>query len=59
MSNESVTTAAGDTLAEEPEDTSSPGFFRRYRLPLFLGFVAVCLYATSILYILFGRGQVS
>lgn len=34
------------------------GFIRRYRLPLFLAVVAICLYAGSILYILFGRGQV-
>ncbi len=37
---------------------SKPGFIRRYRLPLFLAFVAVCLYATSILYILYGRGEI-
>jgi hypothetical protein len=58
MSNESATTAS-DTPAAKPEDKSSQGFMRRYRLPLFLGFVAICLYATSILYILFGRGQVA
>ena len=36
-----------------------PGFIRRYRLPLFLAVVALCLYAGSILYILYGRGQVT
>ena len=36
----------------------APGFFRRYRLPLFLAVLALCLYAGSILYILFVRGQV-
>jgi|GEM_PF-1117284 len=40
-------------------DVSKPGYFRRYRLPLLLAVVAVCLYATSILYILYGRGQVA
>ncbi len=35
-----------------------PGFIRRYRLPLSLAVIAVCLYATSILYILFGRGEI-
>lgn len=37
----------------------APGFIRRYRLPLILAVIAVCLYAGSILYILFGRGQVA
>ncbi|MFK7892737.1 MAG: hypothetical protein AB8B63_18130 [Granulosicoccus sp.] len=35
---------------------AQPGFMRRYRLPLFLGVVALCLYISSILYILFVRG---
>jgi len=35
------------------------GYIRRYRLPLTLAVVAVCLYAGSILYILLGRGQIS
>lgn len=41
------------------EERSSQGFFKRYRLPLFLAVVAVSLYAGSILYILYGRGQVA
>lgn len=41
------------------EANRSQGFIRRYRLPLFLAVVAICLYAGSILYILFGRGQVA
>lgn len=41
------------------ESEKSPGFFRRYRLPLFLAFLALCLYAGSILYILFVRGPVA
>ena len=36
-----------------------PGFLRRHRLPLLLAFVALCLYAGSILYILYGRGQIA
>ena len=40
------------------EQASEPGFIRRYRLPLSLAVIAVCLYAGSILYILFGRGVV-
>ena len=53
--------------SEQPGDTSSGeaekqgderSFIQRYRLPLFLAVVAVCLYAGSILYILYGRGQV-
>ncbi|MFK7855794.1 MAG: hypothetical protein AB8B79_16840 [Granulosicoccus sp.] len=58
MSNESITSAASETPVAKPEAEQAPGFFRRYRLPLVLGFVAICLYATSILYILYGRGQV-
>jgi len=41
------------------EQKSAPGFLRRYRLPLFLAVVALCLYAGSILYILYFRGQVA
>ncbi len=46
---------AGKTL----EESQTPGFFKRYRLPLLLAVVAFCLYAGSIVYILFGRGQVA
>ncbi|NND91093.1 MAG: hypothetical protein HKN42_09540 [Granulosicoccus sp.] len=46
-----------DSMSRETEE--SPGFIRRYRLPILLALVAICLYAGSILYILFGRGQVS
>ncbi|MGQ7846815.1 hypothetical protein ACUNV4_20190 [Granulosicoccus sp. 3-233] len=41
------------------EQDAAPGFFRRYRLPLFLAAVALCLYAGSIIYILYFRGQVA
>lgn len=41
------------------EAVNQPGFFRRYRLPLFLGLVAVCLYLGSLLYIIYVRGQVA
>jgi len=45
---------------EEPlESKPAPGFFKRYRLPLVLAVVAVCLYVGSILYILYGRGQIA
>ena len=37
----------------------SRGFLRRYRLPLALAAIALCLYAGSIVYILYGRGQIS
>ncbi len=39
-------------------ENTSPSFFKRYRLPIFLGILAVCLYAFSILYIMFGKGQI-
>ena len=50
---------AGSCPAGSRPAGSRPGFVRRYRLPLALGFVALCLYAVSILYILFGRGQIA
>ncbi|MDC0435272.1 hypothetical protein OAM69_06505 [bacterium] len=56
------TTVLDSTLAASGQQASSlktkTGFFRRYRLPLSLAVIAICLYAGSILYILFGRGQV-
>jgi len=42
-----------------PQKQASVGYFKRYRLPLFLAVVAICLYAGSILYIMYGRGQVA
>ena len=58
------TTALDQSLASATEQASGetvsqPGFIRRYRLPLFLALVAVCLYAGSIVYIVFFRGQVA
>jgi len=61
------TSTATPVMNNEPGDTSTDkvenpvderSFLVRYRLPLFLAVVAVCLYAGSILYILYGRGQV-
>jgi len=40
------------------ENTSPQGFFRKYRLPILLGILAVGLYAFSILYIMYGKGQI-
>jgi len=51
-------TLAGNSWQGGPSDEQQ-GFIRRYRLPLFLAVVAVCLYAGSIIYILFGRGQIA
>jgi len=45
-----------DNAAESAADTRS--FLQRYRLPLFLAVVALCLYVGSILYILYVRGPV-
>ncbi|MFK7862235.1 MAG: hypothetical protein AB8B64_25740 [Granulosicoccus sp.] len=69
MSNKhasSGTTTIDSSLASdvrrEPvsiDGSAQPGFIRRYRLPLTLAVIAVCLYAGSILYILLGRGQIS
>ncbi len=50
---------SGDTSSDEAVSKGDErSFLQRYRLPLFLAVVAVCLYAGSILYILYGRGQV-
>ena len=48
---------ASDSKSREQE--RAPGFFRRYRLPLFLAVVALCLYAGSIVYIVYFRGQIA
>lgn len=40
-------------------ENTPPSFFKRYRLPILLGILAVCLYAFSILYIMFGKGQIA
>ena len=51
-----VASSGGD---REAERVARKGFLRRYRLPLLLGVIALCLYAGSILYILYGRGQIA
>ena len=40
-------------------DNTPQSFFKRYRLPIMLGILAVCLYAFSILYIMYGKGQIA
>ena len=40
-------------------EPARPSFLRRHRLPLALALLALCLYAGSIVYILFGRGQIA
>ena len=45
-------------VRRSPPGTAS-GFFRRHRIPLVLAVIALCLYAGSILYILYGRGQIA
>ena len=40
-------------------DNTSPSFFQKYRLPIMLGILAVCLYGFSILYIMYGKGQIA
>jgi|GEM_PF-3499147 len=47
----------GERMSEE-RSPARPGFLRRYRLPLFLAVVAVCLYAGSIFFIVVVRGQI-
>jgi len=38
---------------------NQPSFYQKYRLPIMLGILAVSLYAFSILYIVFGKGQLA
>ncbi|MFK8082068.1 MAG: hypothetical protein AB8B97_17410 [Granulosicoccus sp.] len=67
MSDEhaSIGTATIDSAApgihreQQAEPLAKSGYLRRYRLPLTLAVIAVCLYVGSILYILLGRGQIS
>lgn len=40
-------------------DNTPPSFFKKHRLPIFLGILAVGLYAFSILYIMFAKGQIA
>ena len=47
--------SAGTTVGMS--DTKQPGFMRRYRLPIFLGLLALALYGFSIVWIIFGRGM--
>ena len=59
------TDGSGGESASVPGDTvpgsgaAKPSFLRRHRLPLALAFLAICLYVGSIVYILFGRGQIA
>jgi len=62
--NDAATTLDASLVSDRKQAThhaagDEPGFFRRYRLPIVLGIIAVCLYAGSILYILYGRGQIA
>lgn len=46
---------SGPGSVEAGRETRAPGFLRRHRIPLFLGLVALCLYAGSIVYIIYIR----
>jgi len=41
------------------DNSDKPTFFQKHRLPIMLGILAVSLYAFSILYIMFGKGQIA
>jgi len=47
--------AADDTVSEN----NRPSMWKRHRLPILLGVVAALLYMGSIIWMVFGRGQVS
>lgn len=53
-----TTATAGMNQDKEENTVDERSFLQRYRLPLFLAVVALCLYVGSIAYILLGRGQV-
>jgi len=50
--------SSGKREDDNPGSIPAQGFLRRYRLPLALAVIAICLYAGSILYILYGRGPI-
>lgn len=55
---------AADTLSvadssDTMTDNQQPTFWQRYRMPIILGVIAVCLYLGSIVWMVFGRGQVA
>ena len=52
--------AAGDTPAAQNDasEIRKPTFWQRYRMPIILGVIAVLLYLGSIVWMVFGRGQV-
>jgi len=39
-------------------NSDKPTFWQRYRLPIVLGVIALTLYVSSIVWMVFGRGQV-
>ena len=71
MSDNQVTDRVVDRSIAEDQPASAPSgaqvepvvvkqsFVRRYRLPIFLAVVAACLYASSILYFVYGKGQLA
>jgi len=40
-------------------DEAPPSLFKKHRLPIFLGILAIGLYVFSILYIMFAKGQIA
>ena len=51
--------AAANGQQQIMSNPEKQGFLRRYRLPLTLGVLAICLYIGSIAYILYVRGPVA
>ncbi len=56
-------TETADSVSAVPESMTDnnkqqPTFWRRYRMPIILGIIALCLYVGSIVWMVFGRGQV-
>lgn len=47
------------TMTDDSGHPEQPGFWRRYRMPIILGIIAFSLYVGSILYIIYGRGQIA
>ena len=62
MTVRAVTTAGEPARRESMRGADGEGrrqgFLRRYRLPLALAAIALSLYVSSILYIVFVRGQI-
>lgn len=50
--------AVGETMTNSSTNQSKQSFWQKHRMPIILGIIAVLLYAGSIVWMVYGRGQV-